>query len=722
MVKIDKQDFTNDQLLEIENGTKAGLDVSVYAKKEFLAIQMHQIRLGMEKGLAIEKYASPKYDWFQMEEIRKGLLGGLNVDLYAFPEISYDRMHQIRLGLCDNIDLMPYRKLNAGILKELRKAILNKVNIVPYITAGYDKEQLEAIRTALEKGLELEPYLKKEYRGVSIQEICLGLEAGLDVSVYADVNYYWQQMRELRLGLEHMLDVQQYKNPYYSWQQMREIRLGLEEGLDVSYYRSLRYTASEMEKRRLVLQANPSIAFYDTAHHQMESSDTEHCHINIMPDEMEAYMEIKGNVRETTRTEILKALREAGIVYNILYEVIDEVVNGNTFRKPVLIAQGKPAKDGEDGWYEYFFRTKIARTPKQLEHGNVDYRSVEWFETVEKDQKIAYYHSATQGEHGISVTGKSIPARKGKEQSILMGSGFKRLPDGKTYVATKQGIITIHDYKLEISSLLVMDEVNLTTGDVNFDGNVCIQGNVSGGTKIKATQDIFVKGFVESSEIDCGGCAVLSQGMNASGSGFIRAGKDVIGCFFEATEIYAGGNIQADYFLNCRLYSEGKINITGKKGTFAGGSAIAEKGLRAYNLGNQAGIPTYIRLGIVERVAMKEKTLDESIQAVNKELQTLGSAHYEFQRKYPPEVRNTMDIYLKIESAIYTKEKQMEDLLIEKMRLEEEKKAADHISAVVDLHLYEGVTFELDGTIWKSKNLKGVTIKKKGNKIAVYSN
>ena len=54
MGKIEKwtkmQEFTRDQIAEIEAGLKAGLDVSVYAKKEFLSIQMRQIRLGMQQG------------------------------------------------------------------------------------------------------------------------------------------------------------------------------------------------------------------------------------------------------------------------------------------------------------------------------------------------------------------------------------------------------------------------------------------------------------------------------------------------------------------------------------------------------------------------------------------------------------------------------------------------------------------------------------------------
>lgn len=720
--QLEKQGFTRDQIQEIEEGLKDGLDVNLYAKKEFLSIQMRQIRLGLLDGLPAQRYARPEYDWFQMEEIRKGMVDGVNIEVYASPKISFDRMHQIRKGLKVGIDLSPYKQLDAGVLKQLRLAVLNRVNIVPYINAGYDMEQLEAIRGALEKKLDLKPYLRKEFRGVSIQEICEGLDHGIDVSLYAKPEYCWQQMREIRLGLEHMVDVETYHNHFYSWRQMKEIRLGLEEGLDVSYYRSLMFTAREMHEKRLALK-NHTFSFRSEKEIAPVADEiSKNFRIRVSPDEMEAVLEVFGDATKITRTEILKELRRREICYGVCYEEIDHIIEEGRINKPVLIARGLPEKNGEDGWYEFFFRTEVARTPKLLEHGNVDYRTVEWFETVEKGQKLACYHSATSGEKGITITGRAIPARKGKEQSILTGKGFRRLPDGRTYISETRGIVTLHEQNLDVSSLLVMDEVNLTTGNVDFQGCVLINGNVSSGASIRATEDVIVKGFVESAQITCGGNAVLRQGMNASGNGFIHAGKDVMGCFFEAVDIDAGGSIRGDYFMNCKMHAAEKLFVTGKKGTLVGGYVFAEEGLRTSNLGNQAGLSTYVKLGIGERLEKKEEELGNAIRKVNQELYVLGNAHREFQCKYRAEVRNTMEIYLKIESAVYTKEKEMETLLQKKNKLEEEKKKKEFVSAVIDNQLYEGVTVEIDKIRWNSGKVKGVTLKKVNKRIAVFAN
>ncbi|MGN0368027.1 MAG: DUF342 domain-containing protein [Wujia sp.] len=720
------QGFTKNQIEQICQGVDAGVDVSLYAKNEFLAIQMQQIRLGLENGIDASRYAKVEYDWFQMEEIRKGLEQGLDVSYYESPDISYDRMQQLRLGLEDGINLADNKRLDAGILKQMRLAIKNHVHIVPYILAGYDAEQLEAIREALENGLDIEPWVKKEYRGIALQEIFLGLENNLDVSPYAKPELTWQQMRELRLGMEHMVDIEKYNSAFYSYRQMKEIREGLEEGLEVSYYCSPMYTASEMHKRRIRLEEDSAVWHKEIADTQLndesEGTYSDFLQVTVTEDEMEAYLEVIGDASDMDKIAVVKALHDKGICYGVDYEMIDRVVKGDCPRKPILIASGQRRVHGKDGWYEYFFRTDFSGIPKELENGNLDYRDIEWFETVDKGQTLAVYHKSEKGEAGITITGKVLPAKHGREQGLLVGRGFNRLPDGKTYIASTHGIVTLNENRLTVSELLILNEVNLTNGNIDYDGNILIEGNVSGGAVIKASKDIIVKGFVEAAHITAGGSVILQKGMNGSGEGTIRAAKDVIGCFFEATDVYAGGNIQGDYFFKSILYANGIIHSVGKKGVIAGGVACAQKGIKAIGLGNPAGLLTHVMLGNIDKVKEKEEKLDETIKVVNQELFTLQNAHNEYQRKYAPEIRNAMKIYLKIESAIYTKEKQLEMLLREKKSMQEELNLSDSATAVVTGTLYEGVIVEIDGIRWQSKNLMGVTLRRVDNRIAVYAN
>lgn len=709
--------FTHDQIREIKEGDEEGLDVSVYAKKEFLAIQMLEIRRGLQAGVAVKLYARPEYDWFQMAEIRTGLEEDVDVSAYVSPEISYDRMREIRLGLKDGINLSNYKRMEAGYLRELRKALLEKVNILDYIREGYDPEQLKEIRYALGKELDIAPYLVLEFRGPSIREICLGLESGLDVSRYARIEYSWQQMREIRLGMINRVDVTVYSNPYYFWEQMHEIRLGLEEGLDVSYYSSLMYTESEMKKRRL------SLVEEELEYMLNPQEDTsENFKIFLSSDEMEAYLEVSGAVRPIDRKEIRRALSRNAIVEGIDQDVIDKLAEGDYPLRPMLIAKGRAPEDGEDGRYEYFFELLPTKTPLLLEDGSVDYQHTEWFEIVERGQKLAYYHSATEGKSGKTATGRVVSAKRGKEQQMLSGKGFVVLDDQKTYLADVTGRVEIIDGRLEVTRLLVVENVSLATGNVCFDGSVYVKGNVGSGVTIQATEDVLVEGFVESATIECQGSIVLKQGNNARGNGYLKAGKKVVGKFFEAVRVYAGEEINANYCLNCDLYSEGKIQISGRSGTIAGGVTRAVNGLIAYNVGNHVGLSTRIVLGINEVILKRRKDLEAEIKENKRELTILTNAYEDMQKKFAPEVRNAMEFYLKIENAIYTKEKQREDLMAEKVKMEELMNEYINVRAIIDGILYEGVMFEVNGLQWKSKQeMRKVTIRESNKKIIVYT-
>lgn len=718
-IKLSEKEFSADQIREIDEGREIGLDVSVYAKKEYMAIQMRQIRMGMMEGLPVEVYANADFDWFQMEEIRKGLMSGLNTGIYARPEIPYDKMRQVRKGLLRGIDLTPYLYLNAGVLKELRKALVSKINIVEYINQGYVEEQLKEIRLALEKKLDIHKYLCKDFRGVSICEIANGLERGLDVSVYAKPELGWQQMREIRIGLENRVDTTIYARPLYSWQQMKEIRLGLEKGIDVSSYKSLMYTAKEMKKARIRLQkakeAKPV---------KKESAvlKTDQFIITLSGDEMEAYIEVPDSVGEIGRQEIADALKQKGITRGICESGMEELVSGKGFHKKILIAKGMEAQNGEDGYYEFFFRTRVDKSPKLMPDGSVDYQSIEWFEMVEAGQKLAYYHDASEGVCGYTVTGRVLEGKKGKEQSVLAGRGFILEEDRRTYVSAVKGKVDLIKNRLEVSRLLVVNEITLATGNITFDGCIYIKGNVGTGTVITATEDIMIDGFVEGAMIESGGSILLRQGVNASGSGFIKAAKDVTGSFFEAAKVYANGNIQANYCLNCDLYAEGQITISGSKGTLAGGTINATKGLFAYNVGNRAGIPTYLKLGVNEAILQNGIRIENKMREVNKELNILGNAYTDFQRKYPPEVRNTMEMYLKIESAIYTKEKELEKLYKAKARQDAAVEKIGCAKAVIRGNLFEGIIIEIDRQRWISPSLTNVTVRRVNDRIVVFSN
>ncbi len=713
------KNLSEDQRIEIQAGLEKGLDVSVYDKPEYLAIQMRQVRLGMEEGLDVSVYNKPEYDWFQMEEIRLGMKEGLACEIYAKPEIDYKHMRQIRKGLQEGIDLSVFVKLDAGVLRQLRKAVKEKINIVEYITDGYSVEQLVEIRHALRKKVDIKSYISKELRGASIQEICLGLEAGLPVDLYANQEYSWQQMREIRLGMEARIDVSKYCNSLFSWQQMREIRLGLEAGLDVDGYKRFIYTAADMAARREQLLYEETEQIIKDIETVKEPVLDNRITIFISNDEMEACIEVV-NGESLTEQAVLNRLKQSGICQGILYEEVKAIIEEKKFGQTIVIAKGKAPTKGSDGWYEFFFDTAPSRTPNILEDGSADFKNIKWFELVNENQKVAYYHSASAGIAGYTVTGTFLKAKRGKEKKFLKGHGFRIESDERTYTASIDGKITLDgEDRLEISRICMVEDVTLATGNISFDGTIYVKGNVGKGVTISATDNVIVDGFVEGATIQSGGEVFLRNGVKGGRIGLIEAKGNVVGHFFEDISVITGGDIVAQYCMNCTLKSENIINLISPKGLLIGGTARAAKGISAFTVGNRNGLRTVLNVGIDKEMMDLSKKTDMEIENIHKELDILNRAKGDFQKKYAPEIRNSMERYIKIEDAIYTKELQLKAWNQKRQTIDDEMEERKGSSVTVNGTLYEGTEISVDDVMWKAFSVKGVKIKCVNGKISV---
>ena len=720
--------YTDDQLNEIELGKKAGIKTAIYENPALLPMQMQQIRVGLMNGVDASIYADPGYDWFQMEELRKGLQNGVDVKSIANRDIPHDIMHELRHALQDGVDISDYKGNSRGfksaaVMRQLRRGRRSGVDVMPYIVKGYDAEQLEEIRFALERQVDIDPYLNLDYRGSAIDEIRLGLEAMIDVDVYADAGYNWKQMHEIRLGLIHRVDVSLYSNKLYSSQQMHEIRLGLQDGLDVEGYRLMRFSATDMRRKRLelldMIESAKKIAestldkMKEVIHRQVsEEEGLETIRLSVSGDRMEAYIDIIDENISYTEQEILKVTWEGEIRKGILRDNMKKVETGENEDNHVLVAKGELPVDGEDGYYEFFFRTDIDGKPKILEDGSVDYNNLEWFDNVDAGATVAIYHPATVGKDGFDVYGTVLPAKKGRELDALSGSGFTVSKDRLTYISNYDGLICLKgENKIEISEILEVDEVNNATGFIVYKGNVHVRGDVGVGGVINCGGDVVIDGFVEGGNISAEGDVILKRGMNGNGKGMIRAGRNVTAKFLENANVFAGDTITIDYATNCELYAENYLEVKKRKGALVGGKASGLRGMRVSNVGNQMGTKTRIFAGVPKSMEDERKALMQKLLSHKEQLKVLRNAEMEFHSKYKLEILATMEVFTKIENAVYTKELDVEATEEELENFKEKLKEFSNSKIIIVGNLYEGVDVEISGKHWISSGMADVTLK-----------
>ena len=733
-MNIDLSEFTEDQIEELRTGLNSAVDISIYAKKEYLAAQMMQIRIGLENNINVQPYADPKYDWFQMEEIRKGIERHVDVTSFAKPEYPYQVMRELRKALEKGVNLTSQTDLDAETLRQIRKAKVSGFDVQPYIDKGYKGSQLQEITYALSNNIKPENYVTPAYSAEVMHEVFLGVEHNVSVKEYNILDYSFEQMREIRLGLEMRLEINEYSNPLYEWEQMQEIRLGLESGVDISLYKDLSNSSSVMKEAREKLEEELYAALLQTPQtedelreqftkeieniltnvDQMVPKDLEHpVFVTVSKDNMAAYLTIQKEYAAPSFKEVHQSLQKLGVVFGIDNDAILDTIKQVPEDGPinVCIAKGREPINGKDGWYEYFFNTKPIREPRILEDGSVDYKSVNWFEPVRAGQVIAKYHQSEDGKNGMTLKGTLVPYVKAHEEPVLTGQGFVVSEDKCTYTSVLDGCISIKNHEITINNILEVAEVSPASGNIAFTGSVHVKGNVFSGFEINATGDIIVDGYVESATLNAGNNIVLKNGINASGKGDLNALGDISGKFFEAVNVHADGNFSGNYCLNCNVYAGGKIFLTSKNGLLAGGNTIAVKGMEINNLGNVAEVPTPVRIGNTEEMLNDLKTITKQVKRIEYELKIFHNALDEFTEKYPPEVRNTMDIFKKLEDAIYTK-----DLEITKFRaIKEEMEGvieANRSSRIKVLrNMFKGVTVFIEECIWKSQETRSCEIR-----------
>ena len=528
--------------------------------------------------------------------------------------------HLYRENICD-----------PGMKRELMLAEESGISLLSYFKEGYDSDQLEGIRFALRLGVDINPYLNPGYRGACIKEIAMGLKEGLDVRAYIDMQYTWRKMREIRLGLVQGLDVSKYQDPMYSYWQMREIRLGLKEGLDVSYYANLIYTAKEMRKRRLTLKNRKNAPGVTGDWKIFSGEDYDLC---VSPDGLKAYFNWHCRRAVEGTTELEKILEENGIVYGVNHRALKEVAEEYRTITPEsvkdhnkLVAKGEAPKDGRDGFYEWKFQAARKRAPKLKADGSIDFDALNWFDSVSKGQTLAIYHFAEPAVDGMSVFGKKLPAKIGREKETLSGQGFEILPDLRTYVAATDGHVSLKNKKLVVEGLMTLDQLENFMQPFHYGGDVYIRGNVEGPVVIETGGDLVVDGFVRNAQIKCGGSLILKGGVNNTAEMYAICAKGcIISRFFEFATIHADGNIYFGTSLNSNLFTYGEAVSYGEKSGIIGGSSYSEKGFCLTNVGNAAGIHTTLSLGSNEDILALRRRAESKAGEIKTTLSQLVSA------------------------------------------------------------------------------------------------
>ncbi len=263
-----------------------------------------------------------------------------------------------------------------------------------------------------------------------------------------------------------------------------------------------------------------------------------------------------------------------------------------------LLASGEDATTGRDGWFELQVRTSAEETVfTEDDQGRVDFKAVQTFTNIEPGQIIGLIHPPESGSPGKTVTGLAIPARTGKEANLIIGDGVRRIINSPELMAEKYGRVMIDSNRIFITEeFVVKGDVDLSVGNIDFNGFVEVTGDVLDDFNIKASKGVQINGAVGACLIESDGPVSIGS-MVGMGIGMIRCRGDFQARYLNHASVECWGNVLVSSEIRHSIVkATGTVAVP--KGNITGGQIIAMEGIEAKTVGTKAGTKTHLCAGI----------------------------------------------------------------------------------------------------------------------------
>ena len=326
-----------------------------------------------------------------------------------------------------------------------------------------------------------------------------------------------------------------------------------------------------------------------------------HLETFIAHDQMTAYaciMPPLGNGKSLTLEELKEKVTQAGIVFGVNDNLLKEMYENGSFLRIFPIAHGKQVRNGEDGSVVELFPREKEITFKANEQDMVDYKNLNWLQTIHGGDPICTIIPPIPGEDGIDVKGVLIKAREAKAPKVPAGLNTVENADHTALIAASDGQLVFSGGCFKVEQMIKIDaDVDSSVGNLDVIGSITVFGNVFDGFTLKATGDIVVKGIVEGATLTAGGNIQIFQGINGSYKGRLEAGGNVTSRYLENCFVSAGGTVKSDSILNSTVVSSDKVIVVSGKGIIIGSAIVAFRGVEAKIIGNEQNILSSITIG-----------------------------------------------------------------------------------------------------------------------------
>lgn len=308
--------------------------------------------------------------------------------------------------------------------------------------------------------------------------------------------------------------------------------------------------------------------------------------------------------------EILKAIHQNKVTEGIFVDVLQESL---VPQLDIIIAKGMEPVNGKDALIKYFSLSE--RKPTIRQDGKADYYDMNFIDEVKKGEWLGEKTPATKGIPGKTVTGEMVVPKKGRDIKLLYDrKTVEEVAEGDKIVlrALIDGVVTFTDGKIAVGDHLIIDgDVDVSTGNIDFDGSVTIKGIIQPGFLVKATKDISILGEMGLSMIEkvtsVNGDIFIKGGIFGRGKSMIKAGKNIFVKHANDSILEANEDIHIGYYSLGSYLKARNIIADERNGKIIGGKVEAKGKIVAAVIGNKMERKTVLYIEGFDRRTLSEQ-------------------------------------------------------------------------------------------------------------------
>lgn len=394
--------------------------------------------------------------------------------------------------------------------------------------------------------------------------------------------------------------------------------------------------------------------------------------------------------------DFLKDLQFQNITYGIQTGNLQEHFQSpGLFGVDIILAKGKEPVPGIDAQIQYMFQTDLHRRPAQREDGSVDYFHMTTINQCRKGDVLARIIPEKPGVDGHDIHGRTISPRLAKPAVLKFGRNITLSEDRRVITAAVDGHVTLVDDKVFVSDVYEVQNVDVATGNLDYEGSIQVNGDVAENFEVRAGGNVIINGLVEGAKVVAGGNIIIAKGMNGMSKGFLKAGGDVVVKFLENARVVSGGYVQAEAIMNSKVSSGSEVTVEGRKGVIVGGYVQAAKKITAKCIGANLGSATILEVGVNPLLKTQYSRIQKAIAENTKTVKDAEVILLNFKDKLKKgvEYNESQLKYMKsVATLVEEKTAELEQLNIRLEKLRQMMEIQKQAEVVVSDEIFAGTT------------------------------